>query len=300
MVAGSLKSIPAQSHSAPTFARRPGPRSPWHVACRSTLRTRAERSPHVARRSTHAGSWILLLARPSALAGCNDDDRSPRVDPDVPPAAPRGVYSVTGDGIVTSTGSRNTERDVAGYRIYQAPCANGPACPYNPIGTHRRTQLRITGLANGVTRFYAVAAFDLAGNESDLSLRDGVRHAAPGRASGSCSPITSTARPAAAGTSPPSPRVPGTIPTTDIFFGYNGSISQMFVPDFSTDIQDAGYASDLDAVDFAPSGGWSPTGSVELIPGHCYVVWTRDNHYAKFRVTSVIPATPTVAGAWSS
>jgi hypothetical protein len=26
-----------------------------------------------------------------------------------------------------------------------------------------------------------------------------------------------------------------------------------------------------------------------LIPGHCYLVWTRDNHYAKFRVTGLSP-----------
>jgi hypothetical protein len=24
--------------------------------------------------------------------------------------------------------------------------------------------------------------------------------------------------------------------------------------------------------------------------GHCYVVWTRDDHYAKFRVTDIQPA----------
>jgi hypothetical protein len=68
----------------------------------------------------------------------------------------------------------------------------------------------------------------------------------------------------------------------------------MFVPDFQTDIQDAGYASSLDAVDFAPNAGWSPTGSVELIVGHCYVVWTRDDHYAKFRVTEIRPPAPGV------
>lgn len=61
----------------------------------------------------------------------------------------------------------------------------------------------------------------------------------------------------------------------------------MFTPDVNTDIQDMGWTSNLDAIDFAPPAGWSPTGSVELIPGHAYVVWTRDNHYAKFRVTSL-------------
>ena len=75
----------------------------------------------------------------------------------------------------------------------------------------------------------------------------------------------------------------------DMYFGYNGTFYQMFVPDFQTDIQDAGYATTLDAVDWAPNSGWSPTGTVELIVGHCYVVWTRDNNYAKFRVTDLRP-----------
>ena len=53
--------------------------------------------------------------------------------------------------------------------------------------------------------------------------------------------------------------------------------------DLNTDIQDAGYA-DFDDVSWAPEGGWSPTGTVEVIPGHNYIVWTRDNHFAKVRV----------------
>ena len=76
-----------------------------------------------------------------------------------------------------------------------------------------------------------------------------------------------------------------------MFFGHNSGIYQMFVPDLQTDIQDAGYASSLDAVDFSPTSGWSPSGSVELIVGHCYIVWTRDDHYAKLRVTEIRPGT---------
>jgi hypothetical protein len=50
-----------------------------------------------------------------------------------------------------------------------------------------------------------------------------------------------------------------------------------------TDIQDAGYAQ-LDEVDWAPDGGWSPSGDVPLIEGHTYIVWIWDDHFAKFRV----------------
>ncbi len=41
---------------------------------------------------------------------------------------------------------------------------------------------------------------------------------------------------------------------------------------------------------WAPIDGWSPTAEVELIPGHVYVVWMRDDHYAKFRVVTVGPS----------
>jgi hypothetical protein len=74
----------------------------------------------------------------------------------------------------------------------------------------------------------------------------------------------------------------------------------VFVPN---DIQDAGYASSLDAVDFSPVGqtaGWSPTGTVELIPGHCYIVWTWDDHYAKFRVTGLSATTVSLDWAYQT
>ena len=234
--------------------------------------------------------WLSLMSV-LLLAGCRDNSTSVR---DVtPPAAPRGVYTVTGDGEVFVSWLANTEGDVAGYRIYVAPCESGSSCPYDRVGSTTGTTFTVTGLTNGVTRYYAVAAYDRAGNESDLSyqtLFDTPRPEGFGRSLNNYLDIDAgsgydfsafTAR-------------PWDDPATDMYFGDNGSVKQMFVPDFQTDIQDAGYASSLDAVDFAPSAGWSPTGSVELIAGHCYVVWTRDDHYAKFRVTELTPSSPGV------
>jgi len=236
-------------------------------------------------------TWILLLSSTVLVTGCYEDDSvSPR---DVePPAAPRGVYSVTGDGEVSLRWMHNTEPDHAGYRIYQSPCDAGPGCPYDPIGMTEADHHEILGQTNGVTRFYAVAAYDHAGNESDLSYEtvfDTPRPAGTGLVLANYLDV-----PAGSGYdfSEYVARSWDHV-DTDIFFGDNGSIVQMFVPDFSTDIQDAGFAGSLDAVDFAPNGGWSPTGTVELIQGHCYVVWTRDDHYAKFRVTSILRGTPT-------
>src|ERR1043166_5262251 len=118
---------------------------------------------------------ILLVLAAVGLAGCVDNTTAPRdVTPPAPraappPAAPRGVFSVTGDGQVTLQWLPNTESDVDGYRIYEAPCATGSNCPYDRVGSTSGTQFAVTGLPNGITRFYAVSAVDRAGNESALN-----------------------------------------------------------------------------------------------------------------------------------
>jgi len=236
------------------------------------------------------------------LAGCSNETTVPvgPVAPVVPPAAPRGLFSVTGDGEATLVWLANTEPDVVGYRIYKGPCG-GLDCEYTLIATISApadadyVEYVVTGLANGTTRFFAVAAVNSAGAEGDLSYDD----------------VFDTPRPAGTGLVLNNYLVYGTNigydfsafartntvePPADMFFGFyedtTGFIhQQIFVPDFSTDIQDAGYVSSLDAVDFAPGpdSGWSPSGTVEVIAGHAYVVWTRDNHFAKFRVIAVGP-----------
>jgi hypothetical protein len=251
---------------------------------------------------------ILLAAAALGVAGCNDSS-SPR---DVtPPAAPRGVASVTGDGSVRLSWLANTEGDLAGYRVYESPCANGPSCPYNRIGATAATQYMATGLTNGLTRYFAVSAVDAAGNESDLSYND----------------VPDTPRPAGSTTLnnfvngfagagwdfSAFSRVAANDPGADIVYGNDGQTALMYatemlvqtVPDtlyIPTDIQDAGYAT-LDSVDVSPVGdnaGWSPTGTVELIPGHSYIVWTWDNYYAKFHVTGISATTVSIDWAYQT
>jgi len=218
------------------------------------------------------------------LSGCQDTTTAPPRDV-TPPAAPRGLFSVTGDRQVSLHWLPNTEGDLSGYRIYQAPCESGTDCPYDRVGSTSATDFVLAGLPNGVTRFYAVAAVDRAGNESPLSPET----------------VFDTPRPAGVATLNNFVGTPDTTgwdfsafntqsnASRDIFFGDNGAISIMFAQDFATDIQDAGFATSPDAVDFSPGQGegWSPTGSVELILHHNYIVHTRDDHYAKFWVTSL-------------
>jgi len=242
----------------------------------------------------------IVLALP-LLAGCFDHNTRPH---GAAPAAPRGLTSITGDGKVTLTWLANTESDVVGYRIYVAPCATGHDCPYDRVGFTAATSFDVTQLSNGVKRYFAVSAVDVNGNESDLSYDT----------------ISDVPRPAGTGlvltdyvTTPATSgydfsqfvRRDWNDPETDIFYGYHADSSlavhaQIFVPDFGTNIQDAGFSASLDAVDFAPASGWSPSGTVEAIVGHCYVVWTRDNHYAKFQVTAVSPSQVTMDWAYQT
>jgi hypothetical protein len=251
---------------------------------------------------------LPLMALGILLAGCNEKTTAPVI----PPAAPRGLYSVTGDGKVTLVWLANTEADVVSYRIYEGPCG-GLDCEYTRIAAlpapaggeyAEHVEYVVTGLANGQTRFFAVAAVNRAGAEGDLTYDN----------------VFDTPRPAGTGLVLNNYLVYSTNigydfsafartaiidSPADIFYGFyedtTGFIhQQVFVPDYSTDIQDAGYVSSLDAVDFAPDSvsGWSPSGTVEAVAGHAYVVWTRDDHFAKFRVTAVGPTQITLDWAY--
>jgi hypothetical protein len=226
-------------------------------------------------------TWMLAALAVLGLAGCNDNTTAPHVAP----AAPRGVYSVTGNQSVTLHWLANTEGNLSGYRVYESTCAT--TCPYTRVGTTTGTSFTVTGLANGVTRFFAVSAVDGAGYESPLSYEtvyDTPRPAGSGAVMVNLRGGTGTGWDFSAATA-----LLETSPSVDMVYSDTLGFSEIYAADINTDIQDAGYASTLDAVDYAPAAGWSPSGSVEAIAGHCYVVWTRDNHFAKFRLTSVSP-----------
>ncbi len=227
--------------------------------------------------------WIAVAATLVALAGCSVDE--PVVVRDaVAPAPPRALYSVTGDGSVTLRWVRNTETDLVGYRVYIAPAFAGP---YTSLGTVATTNYVVGGLVNGATWYFAVSAYDVAGNESDLSTENVNDTPRPAGTNVMLTPVSSEAGGGIAGYDFSSGllRLSGD-PNTDMYFQASGSTRLMVARDANTDVQDAGYHA-LDDLDWAPDAGWSPTGTVELAVGHCYYLWARDNHYAKFRVTAL-------------
>jgi len=235
---------------------------------------------HRSRSFARAACALALVA----LAGCDSHDTvvAPPQDT-VPPAAPQALYSVTGDGKVTLSWVKNTEPDLAGYRVYMGPAYVGP---YNPITTTGTTTFVIDGLTNGTTSYFAVAAYDAAGNESDLSVENVYDTPRPAGTNVALAPQADEPD-AASGYDFAAHAVRlSADPATDVYFIVSGGTRLMVAKDAVTDIQDAGYHV-LDDLDWAPDAGWSPTGTAELAVGHSYYVWTRTNHYAKFVVTAL-------------
>ena len=234
----------------------------------------------------HGFVTFIALALAAIAPGCDLDGSGDHVvaprDTE-PPAVPSGVRSVTGDGEVEIVWAPNREADLAGYRVYWSATAPGPYEFMAETGTARYLDRDV---ANGTTYFYAVTAFDRAGNESELSLElvhDTPRPAGENlmllRATGSGWELSGYDFSAYV-------RRPFTAVDTDMYFTFESGRPAMVAPDPATDLQDAGYA-ELDDLDWAPPGGWTGEDRVTLIEGHSYYVWTRDDHYAKFRVTDL-------------
>ncbi len=206
---------------------------------------------------------------------------------EISPSRPKGLYSITGDEAVYLYWEENDEEDLRGYMVYRSRSEQGP---YKAIATVNRAEYVDEGedVKNGVTYWYGVTAFDYDDNESDLSYVtydtprpegwDEVMHAynVPPWASVSGFDFSQ------------GEVVSWDLDRADIFLEYDDNYGVFFIwaADYLTDIQDFGYTDDIDDVNMAPDTevGWSELGWVEVISGHTYLVWTRNDHYAKLRV----------------
>ena len=221
---------------------------------------------------------LMLLA-----LGCHEDQVVNVVPADLPPHRVDGVYSVTGDFEVTIYWRANQENDISLYKVYRN---SAPTGTFTLVGSTPQSPYVDHGVTNGVTYYYAVAAVDFVGQESaELSYEN----------------VFDTPRPEGFGVALTSTFDIGGDPNsgwdfsayrtrpsldvaTDIYYGAADGHYLVYAGP-STDIQDAGFVA-LRDVDFAPPAGWSADGMVEAIPGHSYIVWTRDGHFAKFEVVS--------------
>jgi len=251
--------------------------------------------------STVAAVMLML----PFVAGCEDEDP---VVVDAPPFPPDGVFSVTGDGVVSIFWNPNQESDLVGYGIYRGNQA--PEGPYHRIDTvSANTEFYDDfDVVNGEFWYYAVTAFDARGVDSDgesgLSLElvfDTPRPEGfglvlvelgqdPSRAGYDFSSLSNTSQAASLG-------------TTDIYFENSGGVNYVVAADPLVDIQDYGVI-ELVAVDWAPEVGWAPSKRVEAIADHSYIVRVIDGqgdfNMAKFEVTGVTTTNLTMDWAYQA
>jgi len=222
---------------------------------------------------------LLLITIPAALLlmGCEHV-----IVPSEPPSAPTGLYTSTGDNFIELFWNANPEHNIAGYNVYVSSSYDGR---YTAIGSSEEPYYVDWGAVNGNYYYYAVTAYDFDGNESPLSKdvaydvpRPEGYNVVLGEYHGS---------PATAGYSFATYSVvPYNSNAADIFFdNYNGVLYMDVFTD--TDIQDMGPTNSILDISVAPADGWAPDHEVLLQPGHTYVVWTVDDHYAKFRVSAL-------------
>jgi hypothetical protein len=236
------------------------------------------------------------------LFGCEFNGDTVVVAPDdTAPGVPRGVYTVTGDRAVTVYWFGSSEDDLDEYLIWRAdnePQSSGDFFllavvgagawdPDNPDFVY----VDRDDVANGHTYYYAISATDFAGNESALSYASDPTVDTP-RPEGEDVLLDADVTGIAGFDIEHGVSVPIGHPSAHIEVYYDdalGILTAVAVYNNSSDyndIQDFGYTDDMDQLDWAPEQGWSHIGWAELIEGHTYVVWTNENHFAKFRVTS--------------
>lgn len=225
--------------------------------------------------------WGTLLAMVGLLGATGCDDEPDVVAVNLPPYRVDGVYSVTGDQEVTVYWRANQEDDISYYAVYRN---NEPTGNFALIGTTTGTQFVDQNVANGATYYYAVSAVDFSGLESEeLSYENVFDTPRPEGFDAVLTNVIVDDFTSGWDFSHFTARASGDV-RTDIFYEATGGHFLIYTPP-DTRIQDAGYVA-LRDVDFAPPAGWSTDGIVEAIVGHSYIVLTRDDHYAKFEVTS--------------
>lgn len=226
------------------------------------------------------GTRVLVISLVFLALGCRGD-KVTGVAVNPPPHRVDGVYSVTGDGLVTIYWRANQESDIDYYKVYRN---TSPTGTFTFVGSSSSTSYVDATVVNGNTYYYAVAAVDLAGQESAELSYENVFDTPRPEGFGVTLTNTFTADSLSGWDFSARIRRSSLDASTDIYYGAQSGHFIVYVP-IDTEIQDAGFVA-LRDVDFGPPSGWSADGQVEAIVGHSYIVLTRDNHYAKFEVKS--------------
>lgn len=232
---------------------------------------------------------LIALASVFIFISCDhhvdDYDRTP-------PSPPENVQTFVGDNMVEITWENNRERDVAGYNVYYSYTYWGD---YELIGNTNGNRFIDYDAINGELYYYAVAAYDYDGNESELSYNEVYGVARPEGLNQSVFDYINY--PDLAGYDFSEYAV---VPYNAFSDDYSADFFfENFEGDFylnvwdDTDIQDMGFTETLYDISYAPLSGWVPIMPDENVKytlvevGHTYVIWTWDNHFAKIRVKTI-------------
>ena len=240
-------------------------------------------------------AFLFVITPLCLILGCgsDDDDRPVHVDTE-PPATPRGVRSITGDGQVIVEWFPNGEADLAGYNIWRDDDGNEEFDLLAEVSSDSsdadvdRLSFVDEEVINGRNYSYAITALDYDGNESELSpeqVFDTPRPAGNNITLNDFSLVPN--RSGFDFSQPARGAINWDSPVTDIYFGFDpeSNIRYLYSDNF-TEMQDMGYHEHFDEVDVSPVRGFV-TDFIELIGGHVYALLTPDGNYAKIHVVVV-------------
>jgi hypothetical protein len=255
------------------------------------------RFPSVYREVLLPTGLFLLFVLLVLFAGCSDgaDPQGAAVD-HTAPAPPSGLRSTTGDGFVTLTWRPNAESDLDAYNVYYS----FDDLTFHLTATTADTNYVDMDVRNGDTYYYAVTAFDIYGNESELS-RESVLDT-PRPAGYDVQLVDNGSDPARSafsfrlGLSGEDGVTSSSDSRADFYFQIDpGDGSRLFYGGNTlardTWVIDVGTTTSLADVDRAPSvsdPGWVLNGPLSLILHHTYVLQTEEGNYAQVRVTNLV------------
>jgi hypothetical protein len=235
---------------------------------------------------------LALVALATVFVGCDDDDNGivSRT-----PAAPQGVYTITGDHAVYLYWNGVYDNSVTEYIVWRSLNATTGYTEIDRVDAESNPNLDLLiyeyvdgAVANGTTYWYAVSSVNTSGLVSDLSAEDAFDTPRPeGQITLFPYQVDSTL---AGFNLEAAARVPYNSVLADVYIDIFDGILYINAANENTDLQDMGFTSTFDDISYAPDAGWSELGYVEVIPGHTYVIWTAEDHYAKMRVGAINPS----------
>jgi hypothetical protein len=236
----------------------------------------------------------LILGTALLMAACNENDNP--VYPQHEPLTPQGIYSITGNHAVYVYFNGVYDTDVSEYLVYRSYTPDNGYAVVGHVAAESNPYLDLLiyeyvdqGLTNGTTYYYAVASVDNEGRVSELSAENVYDTPRP---EGTSTVFPMEIEPTLSGYSlAAAARVSYDSPAADIYIDQVTGVDYINVGNAETDIMDMGYTKSFDEISVSPSisvdSGWSAVGYYEVVPGHTYVIWTSDNHFAKVRIDQI-------------